>query len=157
MFCQPKMHTTALLAVFVVLAVVGISSYQGKADLNDPVDREISELAKVDTHHLAILKQGQCSLMLKILGISDTPDRLNAFDKAYALIETRKQLALSGHLFGLSPRDEALAVLKMPSNTPDDVLKHRLEFIDQTMLIISDGDPRHAHGSNSFAWFPHSS
>jgi hypothetical protein len=156
MLCQPYMHATSKLAVIVALAVVGISSHQYKADLNDPVDREISELAKVDTHHLAILKEGQCSLMLKILGISDVADWQTASDKADAVIKNRKQLAINGRLFGLSPRDEALAVLQMPSSTPNAILRHRLKFIDETLLIINDEDPRHAHDYNYFAWFPHS-
>jgi hypothetical protein len=86
---------------------------------------------------------------------SPYPDSSKDFTELSTVVDERKNAEVAKLGRAPSAREEALAILQMPSDTPDSVLKKRLSVIDWTLNGLFKMANPHADEQAYFLWFPH--
>lgn len=147
----------ALLSAVVIFAAFGALALResdsckfiGLDSKEKAVQAKVEECNSINTHLQAdTLREGP-AIARSLLGLPSDADNF-AISK---VIDERIKSANTG-------RDEALAVLEMPSFTPDSILKPRIKLIDATLIVMNECDPRLGSHCGSgtptrFKWYPH--
>ena len=145
------------VAAFIGLALSASSFWMHSALGANQLDEQISDCLNSQGLIAGDTLPSSKPLTAKVLRIADESSIKSCWvDDLRAIVQNRLNSAMKIKNSNLSAREEALAVLKMPANTPDAVLLLRLAIVDKTINDLLMQDPRfHCDAQTIFKWLPH--